>query len=228
MKRNFLWAVITAFMMLPLFSNAQQKPFKLGLQIAPGLGWLTPDESTGYESEGAGFGLSWSFVCDFALTENYFLSTGVNYLSNNGKLRYIDVKEVDNITAPVPVLRKYNLKYVEVPLSLKMKTNQFGAMKYFGQIGVGPAINVSAKGKDNYGPVVEDLNIKEDINFFQIGLLFGGGTEFYIDKSTAITGSLLFRKGFTDVLGRVNTVYNPDIKEKATPFTFQFCIGVIF
>ena len=228
MRRNLFFAVLMAVMVIPMLSNAQQKPFKLGLQVAPGLGWINPDETTGYESEGAGFGLTWGFMSDFALTDNYFVSTGFNYLSNNGKLQYIQGHEVDGVVVNEMTTRKYNLKYIEVPITLKMKTNQFGAMKYFGQLGFGPAFRVSAKGEDSYGAFVEDVDISDDINLFQAGLIFGAGTEYYIDKSTAITGSLIFRSGFTDLLGAVNEAYVPAIKEKATPFTVQLCIGVIF
>jgi len=74
---------------------------------------------------------------------------------------------------------------------------------------------------------VEDVDISDDINLFQAGLIFGLGTEYYIDKSTAISGSLVFRNGFTDLLGAENEAYVPAVKEKATPFTVQLCIGVI-
>ncbi|PLW96158.1 MAG: hypothetical protein C0593_12345, partial [Marinilabiliales bacterium] len=149
-------------------------------------------------------------------------------LSNNGKLQYIQGHVVDGVVVNELTTRKYNLKYIEVPITLKMKTNQFGAMKYFGQIGFGPAFRVSAKGEDSYGAFVEDVDISDDINLFQAGLIFGLGTEYYIDKSTAISGSLVFRNGFTDLLGAENEAYVPAVKEKATPFTVQLCIGVIF
>ncbi len=228
MKRNVFFAVLMAIMVVPFISNAQQKPFKLGLQVAPGIGWINPDETTGYESEGAGFGLSWGFISDFALTDNYYVSTGFNYLANNGKLQYNILQDIDGLKANKLTTRKYKLKYIEIPITLKMKTNQFGALKYFGQIGFGPAFNVSAKGEDSFDATVMDLDISDDISLFQAGFLFGGGGEFYLDKSTAISASLIFRKGFTDILGAENIAYDPVVEEKATPFTVQLCIGILF
>lgn len=230
MRKNLV-LVILVLMIMPFTSNAQQKPFKLGLQVAPGLGWMRPDAATNYESEGAMFGFTWGFVSDFALTDNYFVSTGFNLLSNTGKIDFDDVKTINDISQTGTTLRKYKLKYIEVPITIKMKTNQFGAMKYYGQIGFGPAFNISAKAEDEFsyatGNLNEDVNISDEVGLLQASLIFGLGTEYYIDKSTAISGSLIFRNGFTNLLDGSNAV-DPSIKEKATPFTVQLCIGVIF
>ena len=230
MRKNLL-LVILVVMLVPFASIAQQKPFKLGLQIAPGLGWMRPDATTGYESEGAMFGFTWGFISDFALTDNYFVSTGFNLLSNSGQIEFKDVKTIQDVAQLGTTLRKYKLKYIEVPVTIKMKTNQFGAMKYYGQIGFGPAFNISAKAEDEFtyatGNLNEDVSISDEIGLLQASLIFGIGTEYYIDKSTAISGSLMFRNGFTNLLDGSNAV-DSTIKEKATPFTVQLCIGVIF
>lgn len=230
MRKNLL-LVILVIMMVPFASIAQQKPFKLGLQIAPGLGWMRPDAATGYESDGARFGFTWGFISDFALTDNYFVSTGFNLLSNTGQIDFKDIKTIQGVPQSGSTLRKYNLKYIEIPVTIKMKTNQFGAMKYYGQIGFGPAFNISAKAADEFayttGNLNEDVDISDEVGLLQASLIFGVGTEYYIDKSTAISASLMFRNGFTNLLDGSNAV-DPTIKEKATPFTVQLCIGVIF
>ncbi|NCD41465.1 MAG: PorT family protein [Bacteroidia bacterium] len=233
MEKKVQFMVVIIMLMLPVSSFAQQKPFKLGLQVAPGLGWLRPDATnTNYSGEGAMFGLSWGFLSDFALTDNYFVSTGFNLLSNTGKISFPDKRTIGGVENVGNTERKYKLKYVEIPITLKMKTNQFGAFKYFGQIGFGPAFKVSAKADDvfNYGSnnlLNEESDISDETGLLQAGLIFGLGTEYYVDKSTAITGSLIFRNGFTNVLKGENKV-TPDIQNNATPFTVQLCIGVIF
>ncbi len=233
MKRT-TW--LTLFILLFVFTigaQAQQKPFKLGLQIAPGLGWMRPDASPGYSSDGAAFGFSWGFISDFALTDNYFVSTGFNLLANTGKISFPDMKEIDGVETIGTTTRRYNYKFLEIPLTLKMKTNQFGSFKYYGQIGLAPAFNISAKGKDDFSSgtsyVNEEVDIKDETGLLQASLVFGAGTEYYIDKSTAISTSLVFRSGFADLLTGMNNVNAAStFEEKATPFTVQLCIGVIF
>ena len=66
-------------------------PIKLGLQVAPNIGWMNPS-TKGYSSDGARFGGTIGFVGDFYFAENYAVSTGMNFQFMNGKLTYADPK----------------------------------------------------------------------------------------------------------------------------------------
>jgi hypothetical protein len=40
----------------------------------------------------------------------------------------------------------YTLQYIEIPITMKLKTNEIGSLTYYVQIGVEPGWNLSAKG----------------------------------------------------------------------------------
>jgi hypothetical protein len=156
-------ALFCFFLQQALFSQA--KPFRFGLKVAPTVDWYSPS-TEGYENDGAMFGFNWGFISDIALTDNYFFSTGFGIQHLNGKLKYEALNE-DSIQGTLN--RKYILRYVDVPLMIKMKTNKFDNIQYFGQIGFGLGFNVKSTAKDTFnytgGSTSEKSDISDDIVF---------------------------------------------------------------
>ena len=217
-------------------AHAQFKPFRFGFKVGPNLSWLAPD-AEGYESNGISGGFSWGFVSDFAITENYFISTGFGMDYLGGKLEYPHSMKFDDDTVSYTgdLSRKYNLRYLEIPLTLKMRTNMFGRIAYYGKIGFGTSFNLKSKSKDEFSyfdngaKITEDFeeDIKDDIVFFHESIIFGGGVEYFVDESTSINVGISFKNGLTNVLKGENSV-DPDIEEKANLHYFQLNVGVIF
>jgi hypothetical protein len=206
----------------------QEKPFRFGFKVAPNLSWIAPD-SEGYESDGSVLGFSWGLLADFSLAENYFVKTGFNmdYLNSNLEFPY----QTDTNNAGT-MNRKYNLRYLEIPLTLKMRTNKFGRMAYFGEIGLGTAFNIRAKSQDVYtndfGVVTEsEKDIKDEIALFKESLIVGAGLEYFLDESTSLVFELNFSNGLTDILTDYNTRY-PDVKQNGLLYYFQLNAGIIF
>jgi hypothetical protein len=229
MKKSVLLAIIgLLFVLQPAFP--QLKPFRFGLKVAPNIGWISPD-SDGYEMDGSIPGFSWGFVSDFTITENYFFATGFNVSYINGKLKYPYTQNTDTGT----MIRKYNLRYIDVPLTLKMKTNKFDKLQFFGQIGFSIGVNVKAKAQDDfsykvgtsYESVSSKRNISDETTLFKGALVLGGGLEYYIDNSTSIIAGITYYNGLSNFLKGDNTV-DPMISQKAVPHYIELTLGVIF
>lgn len=213
--------------------SGQVKPFRFGVNVAPNLSWLSPD-SKDYTNEGVSPGFSWGFMADITLADNYFVKTGFNLEYLYGKLSYPYQMEIVPAEPDTGTLtRKYNLRYLSLPLTLKMRTNQFGNKAFFGDIGFIGGVNLKARGidefdPDNGGATVETENdIKDDIALFRGELVVGAGMEFFIDNSTSIVTSLSFHNGLSNVLKGNNTV-DPSVKERANLYRFQLNIGILF
>ncbi len=206
---------------------AQTKPFRFGIKLSPNLGWLKPS-TDGYESQGTEIGFGWGFLCDITLTDNYFFSTGFDMEWNYGGLKYPDIQ-----TDTGMLTRDYKLKYLDIPLSIKMKTNQFDKWAFFGQLGLAPGFKLGATSDDSFEHSDNSItetnkkDINDDISIFRTSVLIGGGAEFYIDESTCIVASLSFKNGITNVLKGTNAV-DKSLNEKAFYNGLQLNIGVIF
>lgn len=234
MKRSIL---ITLVIVTLIAGNnfAQTKAFRFGFKLAPNLGWITPN-TEGYESTGTVPGFSWGFVSDFALTDNYFLKTGFGMDFLNGKLDYpheMDIEddlEIEDLREGT-LSRKYKLRYLDIPLMIKMRTNQFGNIAYFGEIGLNNSFRLNAKAKDKftYGSNFKEgePDLKEEVVFFKEALVFSAGIEYNIDESTSLTGGLTFSNGLTDMLQGQNTI-NITLDQKARIHYFALVLGVMF
>ena len=216
-------------------SFAQVNPFRFGVKVAPNISWMSPD-SKGYESDGSVFGFSWGFLADIALTENYFVKTGFNLDYQNAKLKFPHQIKLDENASEFTVgtvQRKYNLRYLELPLTIKMRTNQFDQKAFYGEVGFGTAFNLKAGAKDDfsYNDGNNSLQLESDINdevaFIKSSLLVGAGMEYFIDESTSLILSLNFSNGLNNILTKENSV-DPGISQKAHLYSFQLNIGVMF
>jgi len=230
MKHRITLAILV--LLIAFQSQSQVKPFRFGFKAAPNLAWISPDTKD-YSNEGPVLGFSWGFIADLTLTENYFIKTGFNIDYLNGKLKYPYAILFDGDTVPTTgeMNRKYNLRYIEVPLVLKMRTNQFNKMAFFGEIGFGTSFLLKAKSQDDFryenDNYKTDENISDEIKFIRGGLIIGAGVEYFIDESTSLLFSLNFSNGLTNIFKGENTV-DPSLKEKGNLNYFTFNVGVMF
>lgn len=237
MKRYSL-ALLPLLLIISQLSFSQVKPFRFGLKVAPNIGWISPD-SDEYEKDGSLPGFSWGFISDFTITENYFVGTGFNISYINTKMSYPHImtiiKNGDTTDYTGTMTSEMKFRYIDLPLTLKMKTNKFDALQIYGQIGFSLGINVKAKSEDNFSYKVEgnylnetdEHDISDDITLLKGSLILGGGIEYYIDNSTSIVVGITYCNGFTNILQGSNTV-DPTIKEKGTPHYIELTLGVIF
>jgi hypothetical protein len=229
MKKNFLF-ILT--LLLTTLASAQTKEWKIALHVDPNVSWLKPDDnniSGDANKLNFGFGIS----IDKMFTENYAIGTGVQIYNAGGELKYFrsDIADQTNGTGQYvsisEITRSYNLKYLEIPMTLKLRTNEIGYITYWAQLGVGLGFNIKAKGDDaidhkkvNTGtaeaPVwvdaaslVEDetgenaLNendISNEINLFRTGLIVGGGIEYNLSGDASIVAGVVFNNAFSNVL----------------------------
>ncbi len=227
MKFRSVLIITMIFISIQVYS--QLKPFRFGFKVAPNIAWISPD-SRDYKNEGAVAGFSWGFMADITLADNYFLKTGFTYDYLNGKLEF--PYKLDSVSTGT-MYRKYNLRYLEVPMTIKMRTNKFGKMVYFGEIGLGTAFKLRAKSQDeflnaNSGLISEwESDISDEVAFIKESLIVGAGTEYYLDESTSLLFELTFNNSLSDILTGENSQY-PETQENGFLYYFQLYVGIIF
>lgn len=214
----------------PGFTMAQVKPYTFGFKVAPSLGWLSTD-TKGY-SGGSSVGFSWGFVSEFNFTENHCLATGINFVFNNSNMTYPDVRTINLVSETVEVDRKLRIKYIQVPLALKMRTDEKNKIRYYGQFGLGTGFRLNAKAKDEYvsesGALISETdNIDSEISFIRESLIVGLGMEYHIASGNIVSAGLTLDNGFTDILTGENKV-DPTIKPKGTSSFVELSIGLLF
>lgn len=182
-----------------------------GLKVAPTMAWFKPDVS-GVASDGAKIGFAYGLMTDFSFTQNYAFGTGVDVTYRGGKLK----SDVDSFDFK----QNYTLQFIEVPLTLKLKTNEIGYMTYYGKFGFAPGINIKASRKTEVNGETTDESIKSQIQPVNLALIVGLGAQYSLGGRTSIMFGLTFNNGFLDL-----------IKEKDVKVTSSFLaldLGIFF
>ena len=193
MRKLILILMIGFF--LPVLTKAQDQKFHFGFKITPSMAWIKPDQKN-IEREGYRLGFAYGAQTQFRLSDNYAIVTGAQVAYRSGKLSFDAGKDSigNNLSDPTVI---YKVQYVEIPICLKMMTNQFNKIRYFGQFGFGTGMRIRALKEANG---VDKIDAKKDINLLNVNMIIGAGVEYEISGSTVAFGGIEFNNGFVDML----------------------------
>jgi len=206
-------AVVSVSCLL-IFVNAQtdiEKDWRFGFIGDINLSWMKPDVDI-IKSGGVTFGYGYGLVVERILATNgrYSLTTGLYVHQFGGKLEYKTIVRPDTLSfyETSPTSAKYSLRYVHIPVVLKMRTNEIGNARYF--IGFGFAAGFRWKsladiqhnymvGSETKTLSIEDSNYAEKTTFFRINMEIHLGMEYNMTGSTWLIVSAFFNNGLTNI-----------------------------
>ena len=230
-KITYSTILISLIFLFGFQSNAQDyKPFKLGLKISPNLGWLNPNTKD-YKSGNVAFGGVIGLVTDFYFSEQYAISTGLNFSFLGGSLKYRDQLITEQDTMIGDMVRKIRIIYIEVPLMLKMKTRQFGDFSFYGQAGFSAGFNLSSSAEDDFtSDQGKNFSEKKDFSgnttLMRGAVCIGLGTEYHLDTSTRLILGINYSNSLNNVLKGTNSLTHSNVK--AWLNYLELNIGVMF
>lgn len=233
MKKSALFVLLLTLISFQTGLIAQESSkLKMGLKVSPNIGWMSPT-TKGYKSDGARLGATVGFIGDFYFAENYALSSGFNFQFLHGKQGFADSILMENSAAmqTVDLTRKYNFIYVEIPVTIKMKTRTFGKISYYGQIGLGTGFRIKASATDHYiKPNGQEVENQEDYNYgttlIRESVLVGIGCEISIDESSRIVLGLGYSNSLNNLLTGTNN--KSRLREKSLFNYAELNLGFIF
>ncbi len=187
------------------------KELRLGFQLSPSFSWMTTDDNL-INGNGTNLGLKLGMMSEYYFRENYAIVSGLNFAFNQGgTLRHeqggnfwpkSELSDLALNELPDGVNLKYHIQYLEIPFGLKMRTREFGYLRYFAEIPLfSLGFKLQARG-DVEGTSSLDRereNITEDVNLFNLTWGFGGGIQYALSENTALIAGIIYRQGFTDV-----------------------------
>lgn len=155
--------------------EVETKSFRFGLKVAPSVNWMKPDNAKLFANGGSSVGFNWGLVTEFALSDLFSVSTGLELNYESGKINftesafygitpsydfletkknessgeyYSDGFQLANDASVELKKRKYANTYVTLPVAIKMKTKEIGYMTYFGEFGLNLAFRTKTKVTD--------------------------------------------------------------------------------
>ncbi|MCX6257868.1 MAG: porin family protein [Bacteroidia bacterium] len=226
MKKYIITCLLFVSVLAAHSQDEAHSKLRLSLVVSPQVSWMKPDISD-VVYDGLRLGFKFGLNVDYFFTGNYSFSTGLLINNLGGILRYkTPVKFIVSDSTYYfqnDAQVTYKLQYIEVPLLIKLKTNQIGYYTWYGVFGLNPMFNIRARG-DADQLSVSDANISKEVNFFNMGYSIGGGAEYAIGNKLSISGGIVFSNGFTDVTTNISGRKND--RTVLNSITFQ--IGFLF
>lgn len=213
MKKNLLFVALLLGLSLGVSAQSKEyKAFSFGFKVGPGFDWVG-STTGGATSEGARVGMNFGLVADFYFAENYALSTGININLNRGHYSFLNGR-LDSLSVlqTYKVDRMYKGTVYEIPVMLKMVTNQFGSfpMRYFAQVGAGVGYAQKVRVADEYEDVVRpETYTATDREFsnLRVALKAGIGAQYSIDETMRVFLSLNFSHDFVNNINSISPNY---------------------
>ncbi|MGM0573647.1 MAG: porin family protein [Bacteroidota bacterium] len=221
--KKFSALLLMVLLSTPIFAG----DFVFGLKAAPGLSWFRT-ETRGYDNDGVGLAFSYGLMLDYSFAENYAVSSGINIQRSGGSMNYpyIHEGELTNKRSD------YKFRYLELPLTLKLRSTEVGYMTYYGQFGMGVGFNTSAKAdqhiriSDDSTLRHDDVDVTDQTKFLHAALILGAGIEYNLGGRTNLLAGLQFHNGFANVLDVENEAVNTT--PSAVSNRVLLVLGVVF
>jgi hypothetical protein len=218
MKKLLIIACLLGFFL----SLEAQRRMKFSVHADPQFAWFSSDEDN-VAPDGSILNFQTGLQMDLFFSENYAFALGFGINNMGGHLLYTDstsfISRGDTIWATSGQSVKHKLQYLEVPLGLKLKTEELGYITGFLQIGFNPMVNINAFGTSK-DEVFDKENIQESTNLFNLGYHVGAGVEYRLGGNTALIGGIRWSSGLTDVTG--------NDKANVTMNALSIHVGILF
>jgi len=232
----------------PVVGPKTRKKFKIGFNLSPAVDFFQPNtEGVGLDKARAKFG--YGMMAEYAFTNNYAIALGLEHKMAGASLDYrdADVRYFDQTEQQEYQLaaRTFRYDYVNLPITLKLMTNEIGYFTYFGQFGADISILAASKSRDerqtvdtatvdgvfeeSFGALAKESdfggNYKETM-FVNVKLRIGAGFEWNFSGNTSLVVSVSYHNGFIDLMRdpkdeKVNNeegLFTYDDKRNKVPF----------
>ncbi len=195
------------FIIIALVSSFQavngQGKIRFNVHFDPQFAWLSSSDHDKIDPDGSIFHMQAGIQMDYFFQENYAFVLGFGINNMGGNLLYTDSTNYGTATQPIDIKPgqrvKMNLQYLDIPLGLKLKTEELGYGTFFLQLGFNPMFNINAhiSTKDE---TFDKKNIKkEGVNLFCLGYHVGAGIEYRLGGNTAAIGGIRWTSGLNNI-----------------------------
>ena len=200
--------IVLALLALVATISTASAQFEIGLKVSPSITSLRAESPTdhNFTSDGSKLSFGGGLVVDYFFGENYAISTGLLLTGKGGSISHTDKKESSGIGNGqfFTVTQKITTQYLELPLSVKLFTNEIApATRLYFQVGGSLNIPIGTRidGSKFYtDPATGSENKASDyIYFFDADALAAVGVEYQLAKSTKLFTGLGYHRGLVDI-----------------------------
>lgn len=189
---------------------------RFGAYLAPNVSWMHPTAAKSdnglynVESQGSKVGFTYGLMGEYYFARNYAVVTGLQVNSTGGKMlaTRIDQQTTPGSAQVQKAMFDYRLQFLEVPLALKLRTDDINGFKFFGQLGISVGFNIGKKAdyEVTYFDTTTKVAIGDRVKLtgglgsiapIMLAMNIGAGAEYPINRKLTAYVGLFFVNGFT-------------------------------
>lgn len=197
MKQITLLAILTIF----ILNSWGQAHMRLSFTTSPTLNWMN-SSNRDVDKQSVVLGYDFGLNGDIYFTENdnYSFQTGLNIINSGGKVAFRANQSFvfagEELEGNADI--RYRLRYMEIPLNIRLRTEEFQRVYYWGLFGLSPMVNIGARGDSDDG-ALRKANIHDEINMFNLGMNVGVGFDYDLGGNNSVSAGLVFQNGLADI-----------------------------
>lgn len=165
---------------------------ELGVKFSPLINYNrmnSGSDTLAISSNGAALRFSLGLLADYGFQDNYFFSTGLLYVTKQVRAKS------ENSSEGTIREETYNLQYLQIPITLKLLTNEVALdKKIYVQLGGNLDLNIDEKAEASSNILVEDFRLLD------FSLLLGVGMEMKLGVSTSFFAGVSYTRGLVNVV----------------------------
>lgn len=192
-------------------TQAYSQDIRLGFQASPVFSWMTTNDNT-ITGNGSNTGLKLGLIAENFFQENYAITSGFGLVFNQGGTlnhqtggNFFPKSDLSNPADSLlmnDIDISYNLQMLEIPLGIKLRTDEFGYFRYYGEIPF--LLHVKTQARGAWGSTSRE-NITPDTGIVNVSWGLGGGVEYNISGETSAVAGVYFHNGLLDMTANRNT-----------------------
>lgn len=226
--KKILLSILT-LVLLNIIQTKAQRTVNIGLYVDPALQFaVTPNLD---KNKGIGGGIGYGLMVDWDISDRFALNTGLGgsyrtfRVENMGlyslKSTYYDT-EIPVVMLPNSIT-KYKLQYLELPINLKLKTNDLNNYNIYALVGVTNRFNLGARANIRPGgdkDLAFDAKVKKDVFFYDIPFNVGAGIHWFLKDNLRAVAGIEYSHGLIDITKSDNS--------RVTLSEVKLRLGVLF
>lgn len=223
-RRRFL--IVATIGLFAFTARGISQDIRYAIHAMPVISWIGTDGSD-YSFEGVRAGFSAGLNVFYYFNDNYAASTGISFLAAGGRQSATapHLMVFNNFTqslAPGDEM-KYNLNYINIPLGVRLQTNQYGYITYFADIGLDARMMLKST-VDILAHDITHENASKEVNGFNAGWHVFAGAEYKLTLELSVFGGLGYDQDFFDITKDLKNVYQPGDRSGLRMLRFIFGI----
>lgn len=217
---------LAAVILVSVTSRGISQDLTFSVHVDPIISWIGSNSSD-YTNEGvrAGFSLGLNVLRYF--NENIAVSSGIGFLSAGGRQSAATTQIFNGINIKPPVSAgdeiKYNLKYLNIPLGIRLQTDQIDYLDYFTDIGFDIRMLLKSTA-DILANEIRNEPAGNEVYGLNAGWHIYAGVEYELNINLNILAGVEYDQDFFDLTKDLEEANQSDDRSGLRIFSFRFGI----